>query len=211
MLVGRALRLHCLVCGRGRPFIGPLRMRETCEACGYRFARESGYFIGSAYINAIFTLATSRAFSITSGYYNLVQGQYSTVYYNGTDYDFAAKVVKGNGTVYAITPGNTATCPGCANEKALFSYPGAGDAGGVPFRAFHGPLYTNIDTSMFKNFRVRFLGEQGNVQFRAEAFNLLNHPSFSNPNGQLNSSSFGVITSTQSTARVLQFALKVNF
>jgi len=168
-------------------------------------------FLGGWQVNAIFTLATSRPFNITSGYYNLVQGQYSTVYYNGTDYNFSSKVVKGNGTVYAITPGDTATCPGCANEKSLFTYPGAGDPGGVPFRAFHGPLYTNIDSSMFKNFRVKFLGEQGNVQFRAEAFNLLNHPSFSNPNGTLSSSSFGVITSTQSTARVLQFALKVNF
>ena len=36
-------------------------MRETCEACGYRFARESGYFIGSAYINAIFTLLSIGA------------------------------------------------------------------------------------------------------------------------------------------------------
>jgi len=168
-------------------------------------------FLGGWQINAIFTLATSRPFSITSGYNNLVQNNASTVYYSGTDYNFASKVVKGNGTVYAITPGDTATCPGCASEKSLFTYPLAGDPGGVPLRAFHGPLYSNIDTSMFKNFRVRYLGEGGNLQFRMEAFNLLNHPSFSNPNGTLSSSSFGVISSTQSTARVLQFALKLNF
>src|SRR5207244_5178461 len=86
------------------------------------------------------------------------------------DFNIGSKVVKGD-QVLAIT----------AAEKALFTSPPAGSAGGTPQRAFRGPLYTNIDASMFKNFRVPFVGEQGNLQFRMEAFNLLNHPNFDLP------------------------------
>src|SRR5205814_293362 len=42
-----------------------------------------------------------------------------------------------------------------------------------------GPGRTNLDASLFKDFRVR---ERLTVQFRAEAFNLLNHAQFGQPN-----------------------------
>ena len=73
------------------------------------------------------------------------------------------------------------------------------------------PKYTNIDASFFKNFRLPWLGEQGRLQFRAEFFNLLNHASFSNPNGTMSSSNFGVITSDNGSPRIGQFALKLYF
>ena len=41
-----------------------------------------------------------------------------------------------------------------------------------------GPGRTNLDTSLFKDFRPL---EQLTVQFRAEAFNLMNHPQFGQP------------------------------
>jgi hypothetical protein len=63
---------------------------------------------------------------------------------------------------------------------------------------------------MFKNFRVRYLGEQGNAQFRMEAFNLLNHTNFGSPGTNINSGSFGVINSAYSP-RILQFALRLSF
>lgn len=52
-----ALRLRCPVCGKGRPFEGLLTVRDHCEVCGYRFERESGYFIGSIYFNYGATVA----------------------------------------------------------------------------------------------------------------------------------------------------------
>jgi len=63
---------------------------------------------------------------------------------------------------------------------------------------------------MFKNFRLRFVGEQGNLQFRMEAFNLLNHTNFGLPGASINTGTFGVISSSMSP-RILQFALKLNF
>jgi hypothetical protein len=157
-------------------------------------------FLGGWQINGIFQLATSRPFTVSSGRYNLVQGVSSTVYYAGNDYNLMANVIRGANQITSLTD----------DQKKLFTNPGTADAGGVPNWAFRGPLYTNIDTSMFKNFRVRYIGEQGNLQFRMEAFNILNHSNFGLPGSNINSGSFGVISSAYSP-RILQFALRLSF
>ena len=71
-----------------------------------------------------------------------------------------------------------------------------------------GPGLYNVDFSAFKNFRIR---ERATVQFRAEFFNLLNTPAFSNPNATITNSNFGTITSTKNDNRDIQFALKLLF
>jgi len=169
---------------------------------GKRWMNTGGWadlLFGGWQVNGIFQLATSRPFTIDSGYYNLTLNDYSTVDFAGTDFNLASKVIKGD-KILAITD----------EEKQLFTFPAAGSPGGVPQRAFRGPMYTNVDASMFKNFRAPFLGEQGNIQFRAEAFNLLNHASFQSPTARLTSGDFGLIGSAYD-ARILQFAIKVNF
>jgi hypothetical protein len=77
-----------------------------------------------------------------------------------------------------------------------------------------GPSLFNIDTSLFKNIK---LTERFRAQFRAELFNVLNHPNFAPPAS--NASLFGangspvatagLITSTLTTSRQIQFGLKV--
>jgi hypothetical protein len=71
-----------------------------------------------------------------------------------------------------------------------------------------GPGLQNFDLGLFKNYR---LTERFGVQFRAEAFNALNHANFSNPTADANSSSFGQISSTSTQNRDVQFGLKVLF
>ena len=66
--------------------------------------------------------------------------------------------------------------------------------------------YNNIDIALNKDFAVT---ERAKVQFRAEAYNLLNHTNFAAPSTTLGGS-FGRITSTQ-PARILQLALKVSY
>ena len=75
---------------------------------------------------------------------------------------------------------------------------------------------------MFKNFRsARFGNERNLLQFRAEVFNLFNHPNLGTPDANLSSSTFGRILSTVgylsfanptgSTMRQIQLALKFIF
>ena len=47
----RSLRLRCPRCGQGKMFTGWFRMAESCPACGLKYEREPGYFLGSIYIN----------------------------------------------------------------------------------------------------------------------------------------------------------------
>ena len=50
------------------------------------------------------------------------------------------------------------------------------------------------------------------MDFRAEFFNLFNHPQFGLPGADTDSSTnFGVITSTVNNPRLIQFALKLRF
>ncbi len=96
-------------------------------------------------------------------------------------------------------------------NTAAFSnvVPGGGYAfGNLGRNNLIGPGIQNLDFGLFKNFRVT---ERIGVQFRAEAFNALNHANFSLPAADANSSTFGQISSTALPNRDIQFGLKVIF
>jgi hypothetical protein len=71
-----------------------------------------------------------------------------------------------------------------------------------------GPGRTNIDVSLFKEFAIT---EQVRLQFRAEFFNLPNHPQFDLPNASIGTSVAGTISGTVGTPRDIQFGLRVVF
>ena len=54
-VAGRALRLRCPRCGRSPLYAGWFRMHERCAACGLRYEREQGYFVGAMYVNYALT------------------------------------------------------------------------------------------------------------------------------------------------------------
>ncbi|MBZ5560930.1 MAG: TonB-dependent receptor [Acidobacteriia bacterium] len=66
----------------------------------------------------------------------------------------------------------------------------------------------NLDSSIFRNFAIT---EKTSLQFRFEAFNITNTPTWGYPNTNIQSGSAGVIGGTRSTERQLQFALKLYF
>jgi len=85
----------------------------------------------------------------------------------------------------------------------------------------YGPGFWDIDFSVTKNFRLR---EGLTLQFRAEFFNIFNHPNFASPNNVLSpgSDTAGEITQTPDVAqgnpglggggpRVMQFGLRLQF
>jgi hypothetical protein len=92
-----------------------------------------------------------------------------------------------------------------------------GELGTAPRAPVYGPRYVNTDFSVFKDFPLSFR-EGMKLQFRAEFFNLFNHPQFflagvaGTGEQDINtSSSFGVINNTVGNPRLVQFALRLNF
>ncbi len=110
--------------------------------------------------------------------------------------------------------------PNCFSLQAIGTF---GDAGRD---TIIGPNLWDLDNSLIKDWRVTKISEQFTVQFRAEAFNILNHPSFQNPAtamfagnpgpgaqapGVALNPSAGRITATNSQPRQIQLALKITF
>jgi Carboxypeptidase regulatory-like domain len=74
-----------------------------------------------------------------------------------------------------------------------------------------GPGQANLDLAVSKSVRLNWPSEKGNLQFRAEFYNALNHPQFADPDSNFASPTFGLIASTSVNARVGQLALKMEF
>jgi Carboxypeptidase regulatory-like domain len=97
---------------------------------------------------------------------------------------------------------------------AAFAPQPTGEVGNTPRNSLFGPDFRHVDLSLFKNFAVT---ERLNLQFRAEAYNISNTPSFIFPLGdsstELGSTNFGVVSNfdLNYTPRLYQFALKAQF
>ncbi len=95
-------------------------------------------------------------------------------------------------------------------NTSVFSQPAPFTFGNAPrtLPDVRGPSSENIDFSLFKFFNPL---ERLRIEFRAEAFNLLNQVVFGLPNVSLNSNQFGVISSQANGPRTIQFGLKLIF
>jgi Carboxypeptidase regulatory-like domain/TonB-dependent Receptor Plug Domain/TonB dependent receptor len=69
----------------------------------------------------------------------------------------------------------------------------------------------NFDMAIIKNTKVGGLREDASLQFRAEFFNLFNHAQFNEPDNNVSSGTFGLISSSSVPGRILQFGLKYSF
>jgi hypothetical protein len=105
----------------------------------------------------------------------------------------------------------------------IFTAPASGTFANQTKNLFYGPGFNNWNLALFKGFNI---GEHQHLQFRAEAFNWLNHPNWGGangapqfgappgpqgqPNGNPTSSTFGKVT-TKDGRRNLQLSLKYTF
>jgi hypothetical protein len=122
--------------------------------------------------------------------------------------------------------GNSIGCPSPDQfvrgvfQPTDFPVPPAGVSGNLGRNTFCGPNYKAVDFSLVKNITAHFLGEGGQIQFRAEAFNVFNRVNLYVPDSDLGAgnlalgntafSTFG--KSTQAfTPRELQFGLKISW
>ncbi len=116
---------------------------------------------------------------------------------------------------------------GKALNPAAFTAPPTGMAGDFPRNSLRGFGATQVDLAVRRQFNIH---ENWNLQFRAELFNVFNHPNFATVDGNIFSPTFGLATQTLATSlagsgnggglsslynlggpRSIQLALKLNF
>jgi hypothetical protein len=99
-------------------------------------------------------------------------------------------------------------------NQLAYPTPATDTFGNDPRNSLRGPDLKDVDFSLAKNFSIRGW-EQGKVQLRMDAINLLNHPSFQNPSNNLNPTaltpgvpdpSVGRITATTITGRSVRLS-----
>ena len=122
-------------------------------------------------------------------------------------------------TTFNPTASPLCSAAGGAANSACYN----GRLGNAGRGILRGPGLRNWDFSVVKDTKVRFLGEGGSIQFRAEFFNILNHTNLGNPNAVIfggtptdtgpysekPNASAGLITTTAAPPRQIQLALKV--
>jgi hypothetical protein len=126
---------------------------------------------------------------------------------------------------FALSPGLTTSTAGEADRPdavtkvskvgsksewfntAAFQAPAYGFFGNASNGTIRGPGYTSVNLSLYKSFPIH---DRLNLQFRAEAFNALNHPNFNNVDTGLGDGSYGQLTNT-GDPRILELALKMSF
>lgn len=134
---------------------------------------------------------------------------------SGTPISLSATVT-GGGNRPNVAPGGNAKLDNPAIEKwfdqSVFTNPAPYTFGNVSrtLPNIHSDSLYNLDLSLFKNFR---LGERRSLQFRVEAFNSTNTPTFDTPGRVLNTATFGVVTATAFSPkpREVQLALRLLF
>jgi hypothetical protein len=106
-------------------------------------------------------------------------------------------------------------------NKNNYAKPALGTYGNSGKGSVRGPNLWDADTGLLKNIYPFPSRESINFQFRAEFFNLFNHPQWSDPNVTFANSTFGSIRSTIGTQvgnvlttadyRIIQLGLKMQF
>lgn len=171
----------------------------------------SSYFLGGWELGAIVTATSGSPYTVTFGggddpLNTGVNGDFSMDYaqlISGCNATPGVFTDPATGALMAFNPKCFTTAPAVANGTLV------GNSGR---NKFYGPALTTVDFSTFKNFQF---GERLKLQFRAEFFNVLNHPNFAAPNflndsnNSFEQSNGGVIGSTSTKSRQIQLGLKL--
>jgi hypothetical protein len=150
-----------------------------------------------------------------SGIVTLQSGSPFTVFSSGDRTAGAAN--GGNGDAYADLTGNLKVTGGSRGQQiaqyfntSAVAQAAPGTYGTLGRNILRGPGFDNTDLSVSRAFPLHFR-EAAKLLFRTEFFNLFNRPQLGQPNATIGNTTFGRITSTASTPRILQLSLKVDF
>ena len=120
----------------------------------------------------------------------------------------------------AIAAGTPLGGPNLYYDPCAYSIQPSGFLGNDSRNYLIGPGLLSLDSSVVKDTAAKFLGDSGQVEFRAEFFNILNHTNFAGPGAgvyagtasvQNPSPTAGIVSGTATTSRQIQFAIKVMF
>lgn len=166
------------------------------------------------------TLSTSDGFDFTGGDGGTGAGLGGSNPLGGTFVNDGLRVVRPDIVGVVQLPRNQRNAlTGWFNTAAFARPSGRGDYGDAPRHMLQRPGVNNWDLSLFKNFGF---GDRRSLQFRLEAYNVLNHTQFQeiNRNAQFDASgtqtnaNFGTVvgvTRPTRAARVVQMSLRFSF
>jgi hypothetical protein len=123
---------------------------------------------------------------------------------------YRALKVKGSSTDhwFGTDPSATPCASGVNNGTCAYGEESSTGFGTARVGSERAPSFKDFDMAASKRFAIT---EGSNLEFRADFFNLLNTVSLGTPDNNASSSTFGKITSTNSTERQIQLALKYTF
>ena len=154
------------------------------------------YILGGWNISTLWYWESGPPFSVTTDRQTQFGGVFSLANFSGS-----SRV----GRTYWDPTGVNYFTP---DDRALFSFPEAGEAGTSGRNQFVGPGYSSVDISLYKSFNIK---EGHNLQFRVEAYNIFNNTNYGIPVADLSNANFGNIISTQGPPRNLQMSLRYRF
>jgi len=160
---------------------------------GRRFANSSGlvnYIVGNWQLNGILTLTSGMPYNV----------HISTDRPNTGIGDVRANLV---GDPHLSSPSTQEWF-----NTAAFVQPPQYTFGTSGRNSLRADWFKNLDLSLFRDFPF---SERRKLQFRAEAFNVTNTPTWGIPVNDLNNPKLGTITTTRSIERQLQLSLKLYF
>ncbi len=174
---------------------------------GQRYSTKNGvldYIVGNWQINNIFTARSGVPFNVFYGASDLA----NTGNVSWAQYDRANLV--GDPNKGSCPNGSPVGSVSCVFNTSAFAVPAQYTFGNSGRDAFRSPKFWNLDTSIFRQFP--FWGEGRRIEFRAEAFNILNTVILGTPGNDIsNLSSFGKANNTANSSRQLQLGAKVIF
>jgi hypothetical protein len=163
--------------------------------------------VGGWDVSNVFTWHSGNAWSTVTSAFVAGYANNAPAIFSGSQADVRRNVHKTTGGTLTLFTDPT---------KAVNAFQGPIGFQVGPRNSLRGPQYFNLDTGLSKRFTV--VPDWGlKIQLRGDAFNVLNHPSFSAPGTNsayddiTQPSNFGQLTSTSSGARVLQISARVEF
>jgi hypothetical protein len=168
-------------------------------------------------VGSIFTWQTRPPINFTSGRttFNTIGAQANLVGMSLEEFRKNLGVFRHAGGVFFVNPnlldiklGSDGSFESSTLKPGLFEHPTPGNLGTFPLNSLRGPAFKVTDISLIKR---TYYSERGNVELRVTFINAFNNTNFTYGGNGIDSTSFGLISGTSGTPRVIHFQLAVNF